>query len=981
MISLSEVNQLPTVAMLSPQEGQRFRSVVAVSFILILCPVLLTGGAAAQPQWDEGASQLSRNTLTGARYVAAYWNWLQTPSDDLGTPGRNTIHLSPCPMGINTSNNVNAPYAVYIAGTGTAEAVPVAGGNCAPGSGAGTITVTTAHAHAAGYTLGSASSGIQEAINDNGTQRGTIYLLPASVTSPNYRVYATVFLNVGRALLSGYGALVQCFTRSACIVNGNYLGTNGQNSTIAGIEFMPGLNVDGVQIASVSQANGTFTITTATNHMFVPGDFVTLFYSNAAATQEGRFKVLSVPAPNQFTYSLGRNATFASSPTYGWAAIENTAIEDDADHLTIRDIKLAASANQYFHWGIVVSNDQSFRLEGMTNQGGGVIRCTSNFCGAMVYGRGDQGVAPVMTIEHLEASMQCSGNGVRYAAGNTLHVMNSVVQGFNQYGIYYAGGYQALMVGGTYQESSPACYNHSYPGKMAAAAGIITNNDLTYIGDDPIGGQFPTFTAQNSGSQQNNYYVSAHSSSLGNLGMFYAGSCMTSGTGTCTTYWPQINLDGLGTVTYDLLKTVGATAIPPNGTGSYAITTGLSSNCGPSGICSYVDAQTGTSSYTVGTVQWTAQMNFWPAAVVLGKGSRLYINNCWQAAEIVTTMYTPSVFCQHSVGGSGRGKWTPYWAVYQQGDSAGNNNPSIGAILDQAGPAAGAAPSGLTGLRGFLHMGALGQTDMYTFAYSNPFLALATPGYRPPAAPKDTAIGFDSETVRASLAQLGFRAPVAISEYIGSVFDNTSYKERLTAAAKTFNVPVTINGNLTVNGTCTGCAGAGDRGGEGFSPWVPFGGLNTANQVVFPMTANTAAMVGFTLPVTVTTAKVLYFVGSTADNSPNTYEIGIYNARGKLMAHAQAPGTMFCPSPEAMKMQRWVEGTVSLPPGRYYEAIVSSCTSRCATFTSANEAVTTFYNNTGFTQNVRSSTLGTSIASPGGGYESFGASPLSIILE
>jgi hypothetical protein len=51
---------------------------------------------------------------------------------------------------------------------------------------------------------------------------------------------------------------------------------------------------------------------------------------------------------------------------------------------------------------------------------------------------------------------------------------------------------------------------------------------------------------------------------------------------------------------------------------------------------------------------------------------------------------------------------------------------------------------------------------------------------------------------------------VAISEYIGSVFNNNSYKERLTASAKTFNVPVTINGNLTVTGTCRGCsAGTG----------------------------------------------------------------------------------------------------------------------------------------------------------------------------
>lgn len=479
--------------------------------------------------------------------------------------------------------------------------------------------------------------------------------------------------------------------------------------------------------------------------------------------------------------------------------------------MTLRDIKLGPGNSQYFHWGIVVGNDQSFKLDGMSSEGGQVIRCTANFCGAVVYGRGYQGAAPVMSIDHLEASMQCGGNGVRYASGNTLHVTNSVVQGFNQYGIYYSGGLQNVMIGGTYEESS-TCYNLAYPGTITANAGIITNSDLTYLGDDPIGGQFPSFVAQNPGSQINNYYIVIHSANSGIMGMYYIGSCSTTGTGNCTTYWPEINLDNLGTVTYDELKTVGSNAIPPNGSGSYAVATGLSGNCSTSGICSNIDGQTGTSNYTLTTNQGVPKMNFWPGAVVLGKTARLHIGNCGQAAWIIATTYLPSVYCQHSIPGSAGG-YTPYWAIYQVGDSLGSM--SIGAILEQAGGALGPSPSGLTGLHGFLSpSGTLGQTDMYTFAYSNPFLTLATPGYRPAASPTDTAIGFDSPGgASATAAQLAFRAPVAISQYIGSILDNSSYKERLTAAAKTFNVPVTINGNLTVTGSCTGCGGGG--GGSG----------------------------------------------------------------------------------------------------------------------------------------------------------------------
>jgi len=397
--------------------------------------------------------------------------------------------------------------------------------------------------------------------------------------------------------------------------------------------------------------------------------------------------------------------------------------------------------------------------------------------------------------------MQCGGNGIRYASGNTLHVMNSVIQGFNQYGVYYAGGLQNLMIGGTYQESSGVCNNPVYPGAIGANAGIITNNDLSYIGDDPIGGQFPSFLAANTGSQQNNYYVVIHSSTRGVLGTFYIGSCLTAGTGTCTTYWPEPDLYGLGTVTYDELRTVGMNAIPPNGTGSYAIATGISGSCATTGICTNIDAQTGASSYTVPNPQNSVKLNFWPGAVVLGSASKLHINDCGQASGIIATTYLPAIYCNHSLPGSA-GSYTPYWASYREGESSGNGNPSVGAILKQAGPASGAASSGVTGLYGFLNTGLLGQTDMITLAYSNPFLTLATPGYRPSSGATDTAIGLDSAGGTASSgAQLAFRAPVAVSEYIGSVFDNGSYKERLTASAKTFNVPVTINGNLTVTGS------------------------------------------------------------------------------------------------------------------------------------------------------------------------------------
>jgi hypothetical protein len=77
----------------------------------------------AQPE----GTQFSTNNLANIRYLTASWNWVQSPADSLSTPGSNTIHLSPCPLGIDVSNNANRPYYVYVAGTGTPEIALVTG--------------------------------------------------------------------------------------------------------------------------------------------------------------------------------------------------------------------------------------------------------------------------------------------------------------------------------------------------------------------------------------------------------------------------------------------------------------------------------------------------------------------------------------------------------------------------------------------------------------------------------------------------------------------------------------------------------------------------------------------------------------------------------------------------------------------------------------------------------------------------------------
>jgi hypothetical protein len=162
------------------------------------------------------------------------------------------------------------------------------------------------------------------------------------------------------------------------------------------------------------------------------------------------------------------------------------------------------------------------------------------------------------------------------------------------------------------------------------------------------------------------------------------------------------------------------------------------------------------------------------------------------------------------------------------------------------------------------------------------------------------------------------------------------------------------------------------------NPFVPFPGYDGVNQPAFPAAGN-ALVVGFIVPYAITTSKFFYRVGTTADNTANTYEVGIYNSSGTLVLHYQAAGTTFAPAASATKNQSWGEGSTTLPPGKYYEAITTSCASACATFTSGAGSTPSFYSNA--TLSVSGNTLGTTISAPGGGYESLGASPLSIILE
>ena len=790
-----------------------------------LTPTGGVGGVSVAPTASQTISQpantqFSTNNLAYIRYVTPSWNWSQSPTDNLATPGSLTIHLSPCPLGIDTASATNYySYQVYIAGAGTAEAAPVTGssGSCPPGASSGTITVTTKYPHGGGYTVGSASGGIQEAWNDAWVSDFSGAPYANSITAPyvklmadtSYSVYATIYLRGRGGELDGAGAMIVCSTRDRCIHVANNNGApGGQDHRLYNLTGTSTVNQDGVQVSGVSATSGTYTVTTASVHGFGAGDTVDCEYYSNAASQHWVAQVLGAGLTStQFEVNFG-SATFAGSGlyTFGFCNILNAFIEDNSDHVAIRELSLLQSGEGlgYFSYGVVDDNDQALSIYVAGNRGSGVIKNSANFPnGAFIYQRTDQGNSGIIYLHDSEfTNINCITGG-----GNGLVITDTVCQSFPMFGVRYFGGLQPISISNLYQESGGV--NNPLLG-LVGQTGILAGggNGSTVTGTFPIQGYAPVFATGGSTSAQRNYFVVPRSSSLGYGPVLFAGSAQPGSSSTSVTVkWPAVEMQSaiiqsLGTVTWDVLVTIGTSATPPYGSGTYSLATGISAGCGTNGMCSYIDTQGTISAYSVAAQQFDPLYWFWPADYVLNGTSPLFVKTIPDGVSAVSSLGITgiSIVADDCISGSSPYEdRSPIW-MQCLGTS---NNPFVATLLQEQ-DASNNGP--LTNSKGRLNFGKpIGNTpnDILTLQDSNFSKTTATAGERPSNDAGDMAIGVDQT------GGMLERAGTSISSYIGVQPSGSNYLERLTATTKTFNVPVNINGNLTVAGTCTGCGGGG----------------------------------------------------------------------------------------------------------------------------------------------------------------------------
>ena len=477
----------------------------------------------------------------------------------------------------------------------------------------------------------------------------------------------------------------------------------------------------------------------------------------------------------------------------------NSALYVNANATIVRDVTLIySSPHATFGHLVTVCDDQAFTLDGLDYWGSG-IRHDAKFVGSVVFAPGPfNKCSAVGWLKNMQISAQLAGNGIDWQSGNSLHVSDSVIQSFSQFGIRTGtmrGGYGPTQIDNVYMEVNTPPMNPV--GNIGAAGIIVVGSRLSAKTEMfAVGGQ-PSYVR--TGSTHYVYWIVAKDSTHGPSVPLQSGYAYTNGTGNIVVSWPKIRGEN---ISYDVLRTEGegkAFKGAPYGTGDFAVATSVPQCAGE--VCQVTDSQAPLKTYAVSNnPSFQPILMFWPGSLILSEGAYADLLNppVSIVSPIVSTLpNVPSVFADRCSWG------TPgIYAVCFAGESAGNNQPRVVGTIMQNGPRTGFPDENVKGRLNFMQSpaGSLGPFHIITLVDSDPAKTLADPIHRPSNDDKDTYIGLDVPARGASLSQsqLAFGAPVSVSNYIGNKGDGTGWKERLTASEKTFAVPVAIQKGNTL---------------------------------------------------------------------------------------------------------------------------------------------------------------------------------------
>jgi len=673
-------------------------------------------------------------------------NWHQNPSSPI-TVGKNLVTLSACPPGVIAAEPW---YYVHLSGHATSEAVRVTGGTCKGDGRPGTLEFSSKNLYGDGYVIESASGGIQEASiaarfsPTNPT--GTSQSGRVVVPPGEYDVFAPISIRASGQTVDFEGAVLNCHTLDdACV----FVGEHGSSSI---------------------------------------------------------FEDVTLIGPR------GRPMTFGGVEPF----IEVNAQQTRIFNVSTRAALKGAGFGSY----VQVDDDQSFLLDGLDSAlGGNSITCNATFCGSAISAPGPfNRWSAVGWLKHLTLSLGCAAKGVDWDSGNGLKISDSVIQGWSEFGIRasnHRGGYGGLIIDNVYFEASPGCEKYSPLGNVGNS-GILAEGvhlKISGLANNGASGIYPNWGAS-SGPHEWLYWVVPVHTSFGDGIPLPAGYAFTDGTRTIRATFPKIP----GAASYKILKMEWnqKTARPyPEGTGKYLLTTVQQSSCGAA-TCQFVDNGQSLQPYTtpaenLGTNIYMPRLDFWPGPIVISTASDMStaayhdLTPPLQAdvlgtGAIVSTIPVAAITGQaHSLVNTGA---TPPAAANLEALHTNGYDPP-GATILKAANGAQTPEDGLKGRLNFGHPGRnVGFTPLITLGDSNWGRTWATANHRPSADLNDLDLGYEG-----NIGTLYSRAEHEIREYVGK-FPDHEPQEELSSSAKTFNVPVKINGDLAVSGRCVGCAGS-----------------------------------------------------------------------------------------------------------------------------------------------------------------------------
>jgi hypothetical protein len=811
--------------------------------------------AAFCPNGNARQGSCGSGAPAGITYATMALNWTQTISSSLTSGSQATVTLTPCPVGIDTTSG--AGYQVLLSGGGNSESVNIiaTSGGCTSGAASGTITFTPFYSYSAGYTISSASSGIQETINAAcGTSSNPNLNAQCNVTIPangpytggpgqslnNYNVAGTIFFHSNQSALNGDGTSLNCTGRGPCLQMGDRANSNDYSSNaVKGLSFRSPTNFSsnpayaGVHVTNTTVTGGYATITTSAAHNFRPGDLVTIlftddrsYWGDAAVTDCGSGTTPAACTGGSTTFRYARSGTIALQNTPGIVALAYEAILDNANdsHFTGIQYDFGGEVGRFNNF-FDMWDDENATIDHFNSTAG--LNGSATWIGSYVFSGGAENIghqlAPVITLR--DSNITSSQAGVTVYNSNGLYIENTVIQGTSMWQVYSSnstGNYQGAYLKNIYSESTTAQNpltppRSPFPG--LGIAGLIAGDSTGAARFQIVGSQgtLGAFASGGTGSKPYSYFIVANDTTAGTqTSPMQVVNWLSTGRDSIPVRWPRV-ANGSDAITYDVIRIttpVGVGAIypytggclgGPGGTCGY-VAQGLSQAMACSGglVCIYTDSGSASTVGHGGTAAnyplegtYSGHLIFWPGSLV--------------------TVNTPVTtdFEQSPLVSVGLGVNPAEIATFCSGNgvaSAGgytsclvSSTPFNNSITNQAGTLI--SDGGNNSFAYALSKGRLNfsQSPFYPFIAphhiitlidSQPALTRGTSGYRPPASASDTWIGTDAPTSTAlASGQLAFGAPVSITNYIRATGDgvHSNWLERLTSERKTFAVPVKIN--------------------------------------------------------------------------------------------------------------------------------------------------------------------------------------------